>query len=210
MPTSETHEESIWAGHKCVRTLFPSGNISQASRVAVRRTYFYPPSHTSLVNKPTSLLSTLDQYYQLLWWHTHHSSLDFLLTSSPSAYFVYRSYFPLGFSSHDLISVFFLITPIHPLHPPITVAFDIMFHLAGKTWDALFWCDSCFQVRDPSVCAQRIMEMIVSGMEKHILLTLHFCHTWSSAVKDKREVFWSESHQINSLTYRTLSSVEYC
>ncbi|MPC66710.1 hypothetical protein E2C01_060862 [Portunus trituberculatus] len=30
------------------------------------------------------------------------------------------------------------------------------------------WNDYCFCVRDPSLCAERITEMIVSGMEAYI------------------------------------------
>ena len=30
------------------------------------------------------------------------------------------------------------------------------------------WNDYCFRVRDPSLCAERITELIVSGMEAYI------------------------------------------
>ena len=55
------------------------------------------------------------------------------------------------------------------------------------------WNDYCFQDRDPSVCAQRITEVIVSGMEAYIprsFSTPHakkpwFNHACSRAVNDR-------------------------
>ena len=55
------------------------------------------------------------------------------------------------------------------------------------------WNDYCFQVRDPSMCAQRITEVIVSGMEAyipHTFSTPHakkpwFNHACSRAIKDR-------------------------
>ncbi len=54
------------------------------------------------------------------------------------------------------------------------------------------WNDYCFQVRDPSMCAQRITEVIISGMEAYIPHTFSthakkawFNHTCSRTIKDR-------------------------
>ncbi|XP_063864361.1 uncharacterized protein LOC135102784 isoform X1 [Scylla paramamosain] len=97
--------------------------------------------------------------------------LHLFLTSNPSAYAVTLSS-PLGSSNHNLISVFCPITPIAPQGPPNLRCF---WHFASASWGDLRryfadfpWNDYCFCVRDPSLLAERITELIVSGMEAYI------------------------------------------
>ena len=122
--------------------------------------------------------------------------LDLFLTSNPSAYSV-KLYSPLGTSDHNLISVFCPIAPIRPQDPPGRRCF---WHYASARWDDLRsyfsdfpWNEYCFQVRDPSTCAERISEVIVSGMEAYIPHTFStpnakkpwFNHACSRAIKDR-------------------------
>ena len=122
--------------------------------------------------------------------------LDLFLTTNPSAYSVKLSS-PLGSSDHNLISASCPIAPIPPQDPPKRRCF---WHYASARWDDLRmyfsdfpWNDYCFQDRDPSVCAQRITEVIVSGMEAyipHTFSTPHakkpwFNHACSCAIKDR-------------------------
>ncbi len=59
------------------------------------------------------------------------------------------------------------------------------------------WNEYCFQVRDPSVCAQCITEVIVSGMEVYIPHTFSlphvkkpwFNHACSHAIKDREAAY---------------------
>ena len=89
--------------------------------------------------------------------------LNLFLTSNPSAYFVKLSS-SLGSSDHSFISV--------SQDPPKRRGFWLYF---SAKWDDLRkyysdfpWNDCCFRVRDPSFCAERITEIIVSGMEAYI------------------------------------------
>ena len=97
--------------------------------------------------------------------------LDLFLTSNPSAYAVTLSS-PLGSSDHTLITVSCPIAPIPPQDPPRR---RCLWHFASADWGSLRgyyadfpWNDYCFRVRDPSLCAERITEVIVSGMEAYI------------------------------------------
>ena len=97
--------------------------------------------------------------------------LDLFLTSNPSAYAVTLSS-PLGSSDHNLISVSCPISPIPPQDPPKR---RCLWHFASASWGDLRryyanfpWNDYCFRDRDPSLCAERITEVIVSGMEAYI------------------------------------------
>ncbi|MPC20711.1 hypothetical protein E2C01_013666 [Portunus trituberculatus] len=97
--------------------------------------------------------------------------LDLFLTSNPPAYVVTLSS-PLGSSDHNLISVSCPNSPIPPQDPPRQ---RCLLHFASVSWGDLRryyadfpWNDYCFRVRDPSLCAERITEVIVSGMEAYI------------------------------------------
>ena len=97
--------------------------------------------------------------------------LDLFLTSNPFAYAVTLSS-PLGSSDHNLISVSCPISPISPLDPPKQ---RCLWHFASASWADLRryyadfpWNDYCFRDRDPSLCAERKTEVIVSGMEAYI------------------------------------------
>jgi len=122
--------------------------------------------------------------------------LDLFLTSNPSAYSV-KLFSPLGSSDHNLISVFCPITPVRPLDPARRRCF---WHFSSARWDDLRsyfsdfpWNDYCFQTGDPSECAQRITEVIVSGMEAYIPHSFSlphakkpwFNHACSRAIKDR-------------------------
>ncbi|MPC41161.1 hypothetical protein E2C01_034746 [Portunus trituberculatus] len=94
--------------------------------------------------------------------------LDFFLTSNPLAYAVTLSS-PLGSSDHNLISVSCPISPIPPQDPPKR---RCLWRFTSARWGDLkryyadfSWNDYCFRVRDLSVCAERITEVIVYGME---------------------------------------------
>ena len=128
------------------------------------------------------------------------NTLDLFLTSNPSAYSV-QLYSPLGSSDHNLISVFCPIAPVQPLDPPRRRCF---WHYDSARWEDMRqyfsdfpWNDYCFRVRDPSVCAQRITEVIVSAMEVFIPHTFStpnakkpwFNHACSRAVKDRETAF---------------------
>ena len=97
--------------------------------------------------------------------------LDIFLTSNPSAFSVKLSS-PLGSSDHNLISISCSITPVLPQDPPKWRCFR---HFNLAKWEELrqyysyfLWDDYCFHVRDPSLCAERITEVIASGMELYI------------------------------------------
>ena len=97
--------------------------------------------------------------------------LDLFLTSNPSAYAVTLSSL-LGSSAHNLISVSCPISPIPPQDPPKQ---RCLWHFASANWGDLrryyadfSFNDYCFLDRDPSLCAERITEVIVSGMEVYI------------------------------------------
>ena len=133
--------------------------------------------------------------------------LDLFLTSKPSAYSVKLSS-QLDSSDHNLISVTCSIAPERPQDLPKRRCFwhfsyakceDLRQYYLNFPWD-----DYCFHVRDPSLCAERIRELIVSIMESYIPHTFFttkaekpwFNSACSYAVKDK-EVFHKRyrSHQ---------------
>ncbi|MPC45173.1 hypothetical protein E2C01_038863 [Portunus trituberculatus] len=93
------------------------------------------------------------------------------LIFNPSAYVVTLSS-PLGSSDHNLISVSSPIFPIPPQDPPKRrcrwrFASASLGNL--KRYYADFpWNDYSFCVRDPSLYAERMKKVIVSGMEAYI------------------------------------------
>ncbi|MPC17220.1 hypothetical protein E2C01_010069 [Portunus trituberculatus] len=96
---------------------------------------------------------------------------DFYLTSNSSAHDVTLSCL-LDFSDHNLIYVSCPISPIPPQDPPKQ---RCLWQFISARWGNLRrhyadfpWIDYCFCVRDPSLCAERITEVIVSGMEVYI------------------------------------------
>ncbi|MPC41145.1 hypothetical protein E2C01_034730 [Portunus trituberculatus] len=93
------------------------------------------------------------------------------LTSNPSAYAVTLSS-PLGSSDQNLISRLCPISPISPQDPPKR---RCLWRVTSANWGDLRryyanfpWNDYCFRVRDSSLCAERITEVIVSVMEASI------------------------------------------
>ena len=137
--------------------------------------------------------------------------LDLFLTSNPSAYAV-QLYSPLGSSDHNLISVSCPIAPLPPQDPPKR---RCLWHFNSANWGDLRrhfadfpWYDYCFRDRDPSLCAQRVTEMIVSGMEAYIPHTFSrpkaskpwFDSSCSRAILDRDSAF---------RRYRGLPSPEY-
>ena len=119
-----------------------------------------------LLNDPENhFAKLLNLYYQT------PNILDLFLISNPSAYAVTLSS-PLGSSDHNLISVSCPISPIPPQDPRKR---RCLWHFASASWGDLRryyadfpWNDYCFRDRDPSLCAERITEVIVSGMEAYI------------------------------------------
>ncbi len=129
-----------------------------------------------------AILNDLEQFVQhptripdrLGYWP---NILDLFLTSSPSASSV-QLYSSLGSSEHNLISVFCPIAPVQPLNRPKKRCFwnddSARWEIMRQYFSDFPWNDCCFQVRDPSVCVQRITEVIVSAMAVFIP------HTFSS------------------------------
>ena len=99
------------------------------------------------------------------------TSLDLFLSSNPFAYAVILSSL-LGSSDHNLISVSCPISAIPPQHPPKR---RCLWRFASVSWGDVrryyahfSWNDYCFRDRDPSLCAEPINKVIVSGMEAYI------------------------------------------
>ena len=165
---------------------------------------FHLLSLTNLVNKP----STLHQFPTRIPDRLGDTPniLYLFLTSNHSGYSVKLSS-PLGFSDHNLISVTCSITPVQPQDPPKQRCFwyfnsakwaDLRQYYSDFPWD-----DYCFYVRDPSLCAERITEVIISDMELYIPHTFSntkakkawFNSTCSRAVKDRETAHkWYRSH----------------
>ncbi|MPC86172.1 hypothetical protein E2C01_080988 [Portunus trituberculatus] len=73
---------------------------------------------------------------------------------------------PGDFNVHHHLWLSSLFTD-HPGSPKVEVS--LAFYLCQMGYYADFpWNDYCFRVRDPSLCAERIAEVIVSGMEAYI------------------------------------------
>ena len=126
--------------------------------------------------------------------------LDLFLTTNPSAYSV-KLFSPLGSSDHNLISSTCPIAPVRPADPPKKRR---LWHFREANWEALRqyysdfpWNDYCFLGREPTVCASRITEVILSGMEAYIPFSYPltnakkpwFNHTCSNAVQNKERAF---------------------
>jgi hypothetical protein len=126
--------------------------------------------------------------------------LDLFLTSHPSPYSV-KLFSPLGSSDHNLISVTCPIAPVRPLDPPSRRR---LWHFNSACWDDLRqyfqdfpWNDYCFRGQGPSECAERISEVITSGMEAYIPFTFPhsnskkswFNQACSTAVHNREEAF---------------------
>lgn len=114
------------------------------------------------VQHPTRIFGRLGDTY---------NTLDLFLTSHHLAYSV-KPYSSMSSSDHNLIFVLCSLAPIQPLDPPKTRCF---WHHASARWEDwgctfpdLLLNDYRFRVRDSSVHAQRITDMIVSGMETYI------------------------------------------
>ena len=100
---------------------------------------------------------------------------DLFLTSNPSTYSVKLSSL-LGSSDHNLISVSYSIAPVRPQDLPKR---RCLRHYNFAKWEDLrqyysdfSWNDYCFHVRNTSLCAEHITEVIVSGMKSYIPHTL--------------------------------------
>src|ERR1700755_643843 len=100
--------------------------------------------------------------------------IDLFLTSYPSPYTV-KLYPPLGSSDHLLISVSSSVSSGLPQERPPPSARRRLWHFGAANWSDLRlyfsdfpWNDYCFRGRGPSECAERITEVILSGMEAYI------------------------------------------
>ncbi|KAL7641293.1 UNVERIFIED_CONTAM: hypothetical protein RMT77_008431 [Armadillidium vulgare] len=100
--------------------------------------------------------------------------LDLFLTSNPSPYTV-KLFPPLGSSDHLLISVSCPVSSSLPQERPPPSARRRFWHFGATNWSDLRsyfsdfpWNDYCFRGRGPSECAERITEVILSGMEAYI------------------------------------------
>jgi hypothetical protein len=100
--------------------------------------------------------------------------LDLFLTTNPLPYTV-NLFSPLGSSDHRLISVSNSISSSLPQERPPPSARRRFWHFGAANWSNLRsyffdfpWNDYCFGRRDPSECAERITEVILSGMEAYI------------------------------------------
>ncbi|MPC29843.1 Synaptotagmin-1 [Portunus trituberculatus] len=109
-----------------------------------------------LVQHPTRILTVLE------------IRPTFFLTSNLSAYALTVSS-PLESSDHNFIFLSCPISPIPSQDPPKR---RCLWRFASASWGGLRryyanfpWNDYCFHVRDPSLCAERITEVTVSGME---------------------------------------------
>jgi exonuclease III len=103
--------------------------------------------------------------------------LDLFMTSNPSPYSV-KLFPPLGSSDHLLISVSSPISSSLPQERPPPSARRRLWHYNAANWSDLRsyffdfpWNDYCFRVGGPSDCAERITEVILSGMEAFIPYT---------------------------------------
>ncbi|KAL7629919.1 UNVERIFIED_CONTAM: hypothetical protein RMT77_019962 [Armadillidium vulgare] len=100
--------------------------------------------------------------------------LDLFLTSNPSPYTV-KLFPPLVSSDHLLISVSCPVSSSLPQERPPPSARRRFWHFGATNWSDLRlyfsdfpWNDYCFRGRGPSECAERITEVILSGMEAYI------------------------------------------
>ncbi|KAL7640560.1 UNVERIFIED_CONTAM: hypothetical protein RMT77_008835 [Armadillidium vulgare] len=100
--------------------------------------------------------------------------LDLFLTSNPSPYTV-KLFPPLGSSDHLLISVSCPVSSSLPQERPPLSGRRRFWHFGATNWSDLRsyfsdfpWNDYCFRGRGPSECADRITEVILSGMEAYI------------------------------------------
>jgi hypothetical protein len=100
--------------------------------------------------------------------------LDLFLTSNPSPYTV-KLLPPLGSSDHLLISVSCPFNSNLPRERASASTKRHLWHFGAANWSDLQtyffdfpWNDYCFGGRGPSECAERITEVILSGMEAYI------------------------------------------
>ncbi|KAL7632739.1 UNVERIFIED_CONTAM: hypothetical protein RMT77_016940 [Armadillidium vulgare] len=100
--------------------------------------------------------------------------LDLFLTSYPSPHTV-KLFPPLGSSDHLLISVSCPVSSSLPQERPSPSARRRFWHFGATNWSDLRlyfsdfpWNDYCFRGRGPSECAERITEVILSGMVAYI------------------------------------------
>jgi hypothetical protein len=100
--------------------------------------------------------------------------LDLFMTSKPSPYSA-RLFPPLGSSDYLLISVSSNISSSLPQEQPPPSVRKKFWHCNAANWSDLRsyifdfpWNDYCFRGRGPSDCAERIAEVILSGMKAYI------------------------------------------
>ena len=187
---------------------FPFSEIIILGDFNVHHHLWLSSSHTDQPGELAFNFSVLNNLEQLIQHPTRipdrpgerANILDLYLTSHPSSYTV-KLFSPLGSSDHNLISVSCPITPVQPLEPPSPRRY---WHFGIADWDALRqyffdfpWNDYCFQVGDPSVCAERVAEVILSGMEAYIPSSFSptntkkpwFTHACSKAIKNRERAF---------------------
>ena len=158
---------------------FPFAEISILGDFNVHHQLWLSSSFTDHPGEQAFNFATLNDLDQLVKHPTRipdrlgdtPNILDLFLTTNPSAYTVKLSS-PLGSSDHSLISVSCSIAPVLSQDPPQP---RCLWHFTSARWDDLRqyyadfpWNDYCFRTSDPSLCAERITEVIVSGMEAYI------------------------------------------
>ncbi|MPC87602.1 hypothetical protein E2C01_082468 [Portunus trituberculatus] len=112
----------------------------------------FPPTFSILISVPKLDVASIDLHFNV-----HHK----LWLSSP-------------FTDHpgELAFNFAILHDLEQLNPPKR---RCLWCFGSTSWGDLRryyadfpWNDYCFRVREPSLCAERITEMIVSGMEAYI------------------------------------------
>ena len=100
--------------------------------------------------------------------------IDLFMIYNPSPYFV-KLFPPLGSSDHLLISDSSPIVSSLPQERPPPSARKRFWHYNAANWSYLLsyffdfpWNDYCFRRGGSSDCAERISEVILSGMEAYI------------------------------------------
>ena len=162
-----------------ILTHFPSAEISILGDFNVHHQLWLSSPFTDQPGEHAYNFAILNDLEQLVQLPTRipdrlgdtPNILDLFLTTNPSAYTVKLSS-PLGSSDHNLISVTCPIAPLPPQDPP---ARRCLWHYNSAQWEDLRryysdfpWSDYCFRDGDPSLCAERITEVIISGMEAYV------------------------------------------
>ena len=136
------------------------------------------------------------------WIHAQHS---WSFPNFQSFSLLCQIFFSVGLLRSQSYSVTCSIPPVRPQYPHKWRSFC---HFNSAKWEDLRqyysdfpWDDYCFHVKDPSLCAECITEVIVSGMESCIPLT--FSNT-------KAKKFWFNSACSHAVKDREAAYKQYC